>query len=176
MRKIFIKFMVVMSIPFLLMEMAVRDFNTFCHSWTTAIKSYLLAKQFNRRAIYMFFVGLCHDFGKIDLLRTKDGSFVIKSKDKLSDEQFALIKTHQNSKTAKWVAILFPEVEYHHEKSNGRGYRGITNLTFEMELIGVADVFSALKMKRNYKDAMKKEQVKEIMEKMSLNQNIVKVC
>lgn len=175
--KVFLKrIMVVMSIPFLLMEMMIRDFNTFCHSWTTAIKSYLLAKQFNRRAVYMFFVGLCHDFGKIDLLRTKDGSFVLKSKDKLSDEQFALIKTHQNSKTAKWIAILFPEVEYHHEKSNGRGYRGITNLTFEMELIGVADAYSAIKMKRSYKDAMAVSEVKEELKKMPFNQDIVKAC
>lgn len=180
------KILVVMSIPFLLMEMMVRDFNTFIHSWKTAKEAYVLTTtlkqmpwcllvKFEKSAFYMFFVGLCHDFGKIDLLRTKEGSRILKSKDKLSDEEFAVVKTHQNSKTAKWAAILFPEVEFHHEKSNGSGYLGVVNLTPEMETVAVADVSSALEMKRNYKCAMEKKEVKEIMEKMPLNQNIVRV-
>ena len=55
---------------------------------------------------------------------------------------------------------------YHHEKPNGRGYPfhcGGTELTLEMRIIAVSDVFQALAQHRPYRQPLSPAQVLEML-------------
>lgn len=108
-----------------------------------------------------------HDLGKIaieDAILTKPS--------KLTDEEFARIKTHPKKshdiiesiltgvsdtelrETAKNIAL------YHHEKYNGGGYpSGISgkDIPLEARIMAIADVYDALVSKRCYKESMSHE-------------------
>ncbi|MCL2002542.1 MAG: response regulator [Oscillospiraceae bacterium] len=118
-----------------------------------------------------------HDVGKInisDLILNKPG--------KLTDEEFAVIKTHciegENiidriiSKTKDDGFLLHAKrfAGYHHEKWNGGGYpRGLSGLDIPLEgrLMAVADVYDALVSERPYKKPFSHEQAVEIIKKES---------
>lgn len=108
-----------------------------------------------------------HDLGKIaieDAILTKPG--------RLTDEEFAKIKTHPKKSsdiiegilngvsdndlknTAKNIAL------YHHEWFNGAGYpSGISgkSIPLEARIMAIADVYDALVSKRCYKESMSHE-------------------
>jgi putative two-component system response regulator len=98
-----------------------------------------------------------HDVGKIGVPDT-----ILLKLGRLTDEEFAVVKTH----TAIGARILsgsrFPllrlaeEIAFnHHERWDGDGYAGITRDAIPLagRIVAVADVFDALTQKRPYKPA-----------------------
>ena len=89
---------------------------------------------------------LLHDIGTTDIDKT-----IIDSSKKLSDKEFEQYKTHtskghdvlkNNGQFDEIVGIVALE---HHEKLDGSGYpRGIKNLSFESQLIGLIDSYEPL--------------------------------
>ncbi len=114
-----------------------------------------------------------HDLGKISI----DSSILCKP-GKLTDEEYAIMKTH-STKSGEMVHILLDGVEeqhfvdtafniarYHHERWDGKGYpEGLvgTMIPIEARIMAVADVYDALVSKRHYKEPMSFAKAKEIM-------------
>ena len=95
-----------------------------------------------------------HDIGKIFIPPE-----VLQKPGKLTDEEYAIIKTHttigyemcmKNSKLRPYAAGPL----YHHEALNGTGYpQGLTkkDIPYEGQIIRVADEYDAIVSKRQYK-------------------------
>jgi putative two-component system response regulator len=137
-----------------------RDDNTGQHTQRVGQMSALLARQLGlpdtqvsliRRAAPL------HDVGKLGVPDT-----ILLKLGKLSDEEFAVVKTH----TVFGARILsggkFPllrlaeEIAFsHHERWDGSGYAGIpgTRIPLAGRIVSVADVFDALTQQRPYKPA-----------------------
>lgn len=105
-----------------------------------------------------------HDIGKISIPDS-----ILQKPGKLTDEEFAIMKTHsaEGAKIIKetFVHLVDNEEESmpykvalnHHEKWNGRGYpngKAEEDIPLCARIMAVADVFDAVSAKRCYRDAM----------------------
>ena len=115
-----------------------------------------------------------HDIGKIaipDRILQKEG--------KLTDEEFAIMKTHpqegarilkstlKDLENDTYCEIAYDMALYHHEKYNGTGYpEGIKGeeIPLAARIMAVADVYDALRSKRHYKEGFSREKSIAIME------------
>ena len=117
-----------------------------------------------------------HDIGKIkvsDLILNKPG--------RLTDEEFAVMKTHtiEGAHVIEHAMKMVSEEDspylkeadnlamYHHEKWNGSGYPvGLKGeaIPLSARIMAVADVFDALVSKRSYKDGLSYEKAMEIID------------
>jgi putative nucleotidyltransferase with HDIG domain len=99
---------------------------------------------------------LLHDIGKIGV-----PDQVLMKPDKLTDAEFAIIKTHPvlGARILKSVPFLvrhIPIVELHHERPDGRGYpnglRG-DDIPLAARIVHVADAYDAMTSARAYRHA-----------------------
>ena len=116
--------------------------------------------------IYM--LALLHDVGKIGV-----NDAIITKKSRLTDEEYAAIKTH----TSIGAEILqditeLPDIaigaHWHHERYDGKGYPD--ELAGEeipeiARMIAVADTYDAMTSKRSYRDTLPQEVVRSEIEK-----------
>ncbi len=137
-----------------------KDYTTALHSvnvMALAIR-YAISQRYNK--IQTKLLGLCallHDVGK-----TKTDQEILKAPRKLSDEEFAKIKSHptQGYNLLKRCKFSNPEVKLtalqHHEKLDGSGYpSGLTQLSDFSRIISILDCFEALTNdERPYRDSM----------------------
>ena len=113
-------------------------------------------------------MGLLHDIGKIGV-----PGVIINKTDRLTDEEYAVIKSH----TTIGANILqmieeFPELSigacFHHERYDGRGYpnglRG-EDIPEAARIIAVADAYDAMTSTRSYRTALSQEHVRSEIEK-----------
>ncbi len=116
--------------------------------------------------IYM--IGLLHDVGKIGI-----PDAIINKPSRLTDEEFAIIKTHPvlGEKILEKIEE-FPKLitgaKYHHERYDGRGYPdGLSgeNIPIEARIIAVADAYDAMSSKRAYRGVIPQAQVRAEVEK-----------
>ena len=114
-----------------------------------------------------------HDLGKLHI----DSNILCKPA-RLTDEEFAIMKTH-SVKSGEIVMILLKDIEeehfvktayniarFHHERWDGRGYpEGLVGgmIPLEARIMAVADVYDALVSKRCYKEPMSFEKAETIM-------------
>ncbi|HEU5086771.1 MAG TPA: HD domain-containing phosphohydrolase [Roseiflexaceae bacterium] len=105
--------------------------------------------------------GLLHDIGKIGV---RDN--VLLKPDRLTDAEFALMKTHPAIgadilRPIKALQSVIPMVEWHHERVDGGGYphglRG-DELSVEVRILSIADAFDAMTSDRAYRGARTIEQ------------------
>ena len=131
------------------------DFFTRRHSENVAnlvcrICEYL---HFNKRFIvYCTICAYLHDIGKLAI-----PSAILNKPDKLTDEEFEIMKTH----TTKGYEMCMKDLKLrpyaigaldHHEALDGSGYpNGITKIPMEAQIIRVADEYDAIATKRQYK-------------------------
>jgi putative nucleotidyltransferase with HDIG domain len=114
--------------------------------------------------------GLLHDIGKLAV-----STSILEKPGALDPEEFDLIKTHPKHSYEILNRIeSFSDIaalaSAHHERLDGRGYwrgLGADQLTLEMRIMTVADVYDALSAARPYRGAMPFEKCQEIMEKDS---------
>jgi HD-GYP domain-containing protein (c-di-GMP phosphodiesterase class II) len=122
------------------------------------------------RVNFIYRAGLLHDIGKLGV-----SNAILEKPGKLTDEEFAAIRAHprytfeilRRIRSFAWLAEV---AGAHHERLDGRGYwqgRTAEQLTTEMRILAVADVFDALRAERPYRPALPLEQVFEIMERDS---------
>lgn len=139
-----------------------KDRYTFKHSSRVskyAVKTATKMELERARIHNLFIASILHDIGKINIPEE-----VLKKPDKLTNEEFALIKKHPGDgadmlrKTA--YADLADIVEQHHERVNGRGYPfGLVGaeILMEAKIIGVCDTFDAMTEDRAYRKAFTAE-------------------
>ncbi len=137
-----------------------RDDNTGQHTQRVGQMSALLARQLGMPDAHVSLIRRAaplHDVGKIGVPDT-----ILMKLGKLTDDEFAVVKTH----TVIGARILsggkFPllrlaeEIAFsHHERWDGTGYAamGGTDIPLAGRIVAVADVFDALTQQRPYKPA-----------------------
>jgi HD-GYP domain-containing protein (c-di-GMP phosphodiesterase class II) len=117
--------------------------------------------------------GYIHDLGKLAV-----PAEILEKKDKLSKEEFEIIRTHtyytdmilSNIKEFDVIRIWGAQ---HHERLNGEGYPfhyDKQQLSAGSRIMAVADVFVALSEDRPYRKALPREEIMPILEEMVANQ------
>ncbi len=105
----------------------------------------------------IYLAGLIHDLGKVAV-----PAEILSKPSRLSDIEFALIKTHPQVGFDILKDITFPwpiadMVLQHHERLDGSGYpHGITeqDILFEAKVLAVADVVEAMSSHRPYRPGL----------------------
>lgn len=149
-----------------------RDQNTGQHIRKTAEYVRIILQELRKQGLYKEIItdefiknviksAPLHDIGKInvpDAILNKPG--------KLTDEEFALMKSHASvgGEIISHIIDVFPDSDYlreaknlatyHHEKWNGGGYPvGLSkeDIPLSARVMAVADVFDALVSNRSYK-------------------------
>ena len=148
-----------------------KDTYTNGHSTRVAEYSREIARRagFSEKAqedIYM--IGLLHDEGKIGV-----PDAIINKQAKLTDEEYAIIKTHpaMGAKILKNITE-FPKLStgarWHHERYDGKGYPdglAAEDIPIEARIIAVADAYDAMNSRRSYRDVLPQEIVREEVQK-----------
>ena len=150
-----------------------KDKYTNGHSMRVAKYSAMLAKElgYNDEQVEKCYrIALLHDIGKIGI-----PSEVLNKPDKLTDEEFTIMKSHA---TLGWKALkditIMPDLatgaQSHHERPDGKGYpnglRG-NEIPRVAQIIAVADTFDAMYSTRPYRKRMNFEKVVSIMKEGS---------
>ena len=146
-----------------------KDKYTNGHSSRVADYSTMIAKrcgytEAEQNDIYI--IGLLHDVGKIGI-----PDAIINKEDKLTDEEYATIKTHsdigsQLLKTIKEMPNLWKGARWHHERFDGKGYPdGLsgTEIPEVARIIAVADAYDAMTSHRSYRDTLPQADVRAEM-------------
>ena len=114
----------------------------------------------------LYFAGLLHDIGITGLPQ----SLFLKP-DKLTDEEYATIKTYpiigdRILAGIKQLSHLRPAVRHHHERYDGLGYPdGLSgdDIPLTARILGVADAFDAMRSPRPHRPAFERAQVDDIL-------------
>lgn len=122
-----------------------------------------LAGKPDRECVEIYLIALLHDVGKIGI---PDG--IISKDGRLTDEEFAVIKTHpviggQILSRIKQFPDLSIGAKYHHERYDGRDYpEGLKGEEIPeiARIIAVADAYDAMSSKRSYRDCLPQEVVR----------------
>ncbi|MBE7709597.1 MAG: diguanylate cyclase [Cyanobacteria bacterium SIG32] len=161
-----------------LMEMATslagaidaKDPYTKDHSTSVSRYSEALARAANlpEEDVQRIALGaLLHDVGKIGIPES-----VLKKPDKLSDDEWEIMKQHPTIGAEKVLEPnealrdLIPIVKYHHERVDGKGYpeqlKG-KDIPLAARIVSVADAYHALVSDRPYRKGMPIEKACEIL-------------
>ena len=148
-----------------------KDAYTNGHSERVADYSKEIARRYGydedrQEEIYM--MGLLHDVGKIGVPDT-----VINKPGKLTDEEYAMIKSHPVTgaeilATVSEMPKLVTGARWHHERYDGRGYPDSLKgeeIPEEARIIAVADAYDAMTSHRSYRDIIPQDHVKTEIEK-----------
>jgi len=147
------------------------DRHTQGHCQRVADLACLIAEQagLDEQAIFWFRIGaLLHDVGKLVIPVE-----VLNKPGKLTDEEFALMRSHTTEGVRMLADIEFPWdvrpiLESHHERWDGRGYpHGLAGETIPLtaRILCVADVYDALTSIRSYKRALSHEEAMTLLRK-----------
>ena len=161
-----------------------RDGSTGGHIKRTANYAQVIGRRLMDTGIYsdtineeymrnLFASAPLHDIGKVkipDAILNKPG--------KLTEEEFALMKTHTTEganilrislsdiEDSSWLSMAIDMAEHHHERWDGKGYpAGLAgeNIPLCARIMAVSDVFDALISVRSYKAAYSFEEAMHII-------------
>lgn len=148
-----------------------KDSYTNGHSTRVAQYSVMLAEKMGytgEKLEQLQYAAMLHDIGKIGVPRE-----IINKPSKLTDEEYAIIKTHPaiGENILKEVSEI-PDIaigaRWHHERYDGKGYPdGLAGEEIPelARIIGVADAYDAMTSKRSYRDVLPQEVVIGELEK-----------
>ena len=144
---------------------------TYQHSNGVANTAVAIARTLNlpaERILFMRHAGLLHDLGKMSVPNS-----VLEKPGRLDAAEWEIMRLHPYY-TWKILSCIsgFRELSEvtaaHHERLDGTGYfRGLRapQLSLEMRILTVADIFDALSARRPYRDGLPLETVFRIMRK-----------
>lgn len=142
-----------------------KDKYTNGHSVRVAAYAREIAKRSGlneKRQREIYYMGLLHDIGKIGLpdeLVNKTG--------RLSDEEFAVVKTHpvMGARILENITEMPKLTEgalHHHEHYDGHGYPDAqkgSDISQEARILCVADAYDAMSSPRSFRDALTQEKI-----------------
>ena len=159
------------SIKAQLLALKSLDIFTRKHIEDVPLQALKICKQLgldSEQTKYIMIASYLHDVGKIFVppeILQKPGGF--------TDEEYEIMKSH--SEKSYDICMQFDDlrqyakdVRAHHESLDGSGYPDKLHgdqISFEARVLKVADVYSALKSKRQYKEEFTLVQIFEIMYK-----------
>lgn len=101
------------------------------------------------------YAALMHDVGKLAVPEA-----ILNKPSSLDEHEWKVMKTHPDAGVKmlapiKSFEVIMPWIKYHHERIDGNGYYGLKGkeIPLEARIICVADSYSAITMRRSYKDA-----------------------
>jgi HD-GYP domain-containing protein (c-di-GMP phosphodiesterase class II) len=163
----------------LIATLSFHDFYTYDHSinvsmYCIAIYSAVRPNAPKEEIVLAGLGGLLHDIGKV-----KISTDIINNPDKLTEEEFEVIKKHpdygynllvENSCDCEGVDfdIIKRIVHEHHENFNGTGYpKKLASLDIHLlaRITAIADFFDAITTKRSYHDVLPTEDAIQVMSK-----------
>ncbi len=163
----------------LIASLSFHDFYTYDHSinvsmYCIALYSAIKIEAPKEEVIMAGLGGLLHDIGKI-----KIATDIINNPDKLTEEQFAIIKKHpdfgqkllaENSCDCEGVdfEVIKRIVHEHHENFNGTGYpNNLAGVDIHLlaRVTAIADFFDAITTKRSYHEVLTTEDAIAVMSK-----------
>ena len=144
-----------------------KDTYTNGHSGRVAKYSREIARRYGysrKRQDEIYMMGLLHDVGKIGV-----PDAVINKPARLTDEEFAQIKTHSTLgdrilKNIRERPKLAIGARWHHERYDGNGYPdGLSgdDIPEEVRIIAVADAYDAMTSHRSYRDILPQDIVRK---------------
>ena len=144
-----------------------KDRYTHGHSSRVADYSKRIGKEAGlsaRECDELYYVALLHDVGKIGIPEQ-----IINKEGKLTDEEYAVIKTHpelgaQILQSISEIPFISSGAHYHHERYDGKGYpAGLkgTDIPMYARIISVADAYDAMTSKRSYRKTIPQQEVRE---------------
>lgn len=144
----------------LMSSVEARDFYTKGHSKRVATLSVKLLEalgDFSAISKRVLYTGaLLHDIGKIGV-----SDDILKSSNKIGPaDGINIIRKHPEMgyQICKSIERLEPSLEIilsHHEKLDGSGYpNGKTNLSLNVQIVTICDMFDAMTSNRSYRDAL----------------------
>ena len=118
------------------------------------------------------FAALLHDIGKLGVPEA-----ILNKPSKLDDEEWKIMKEHPKF----GVKILEPIssfnqisnwILYHHERIDGKGYYGLkeNEIPLAAKILAIADTYSAITMRRSYKEPRTHEDAMEIIKSVAGSQ------
>ncbi|MBR4760966.1 MAG: HD-GYP domain-containing protein [Lachnospiraceae bacterium] len=148
-----------------------KDEYTRGHSVRVADYSRMIAEKMGLSAEECentYYMGLLHDLGKIGVPNE-----IINSPTKLTDEQYAVIKTHPALgfdilSEIKSRPDLVIGARWHHERYDGKGYpdgKSGDDIPLIARIIAVADSYDAMTSNRSYRKYMPQDKVRSEIEK-----------
>lgn len=143
-----------------------KDIYTKGHSTRVAEYSIILAKRLGwdeERIDSVRYKALLHDVGKIGI-----PDRVLNKADRLSDEEFEIIKSHTliGSEILQGVSSLSEMhvvARSHHERYDGKGYpdkKSGEDIPEEARLVGIVDAYDAMSSDRAYRKALSRDTIR----------------
>ena len=147
-----------------------RDPYTGGHLWRVSRFSRLLASELDlpdSDVARISLGGFLHDLGKVGV-----PDQILNKKDRLTDEEYEVIKTHPD---VGWrmlaghplARLAETAIRAHHEMPNGKGYpRGLAgaDIPLDARIVGICDAFDAMTSTRPYRRGMPIEKALAIIE------------
>jgi putative nucleotidyltransferase with HDIG domain len=144
---------------------------TFQHSNGVADAATIISRQMGLSeddVTFMRRAALVHDIGKLSVSNS-----ILEKPAALDKDEWDIMKKHpyyslEILRRIPGFETLSEVAGAHHEKLDGSGYfrhMGADQLSLEMRILTVADIFDALAAKRPYRDALPLERVFAIMQK-----------
>ena len=147
-----------------------KDEYTRGHSVRVAKYSRMIAERLNltsEECENVYYMALLHDIGKIGVPNE-----IINSTSKLTDDEYAVIKTHPNVgfdilNEIKSRPDLSTGARWHHERFDGKGYpdrKKGDDIPFFARIIAVADSYDAMTSNRSYRKYLPQAKVRSEIE------------
>lgn len=129
-----------------------------------------LSRQLNRQKLE--YASLMHDLGKLGIPES-----ILNKPAKLDYDEWQLMKEHPKIgvniiKDIVGISDIKDWILYHHERIDGQGYHGLkgNQIPLASKIICIADVYSAIIMRRSYKEPRPHSEALEIMSASSGSQ------
>lgn len=148
-----------------------KDEYTKGHSVRVAKYSRMLAEKLGLNegdCESVYYMALLHDIGKIGVPNE-----IINSKSKMTDEEYAIMKTHpcigsDILEEIKSRPDLMIGARWHHERYDGKGYpdqKAGEDIPYFARIISVADSYDAMTSNRSYRKFLPQDVVRSEIEK-----------
>lgn len=147
-----------------------RDPYTGGHLWRVSQYSRMLAEAGGlppNAVARVALGGFLHDLGKIGV-----PDAILNKRDKLTDEEYTVIKTHPEVGNRllndhPLADLVRSAILSHHEMPDGRGYpNGLSGaaISVDASIVGICDAFDAMTSSRPYRKGMPQEQAFKVIE------------
>ena len=147
-------------------ELKTTNAETFYHS--LHVKSYVLAimkhlgndgvVSYTKSELDAILKGaLLHDIGKLfvkNVILTKDSGLTDEEKECMTEHTRLGFEAVESCLTDEEYDIVKNICLYHHERIDGKGYEGKTDLPTYVQIVSACDVYDALTTDRIYRDAL----------------------